>query len=106
MVFSTLVGTIPAFIAGMVLGAFYFGCLWLTVKRLPQSSRPALLTLGSFFGRMAVVLAGFYLVTEGHWERLAAAMIGFLTIRAVAVRFSRPRARSVPEMGCDASQTQ
>ena len=34
--------------------------------------------LGSFILRMAVVMAGFYLIMGGgHWERLAAAMLGF-----------------------------
>jgi F1F0 ATPase subunit 2 len=33
---------------------------------------------------MAVVMAGFYLIMgTGHWERLAAAMLGFIIIRKI-----------------------
>ena len=34
------------FIAGLILGTLFFGGLWLTVKRLVASTRPALLVLG------------------------------------------------------------
>ncbi len=93
---TKLIGMFLALMAGMGLSAFYFGGLWLTVRRLPQSARPVLLTLGSFYGRMAVVLAGFYLVMGGHWERLAVSVIGFLLIRTVCVRLSRAHERKVP----------
>ena len=73
-----------AFAAGLVLGAFYFIALWQTVRRLPSEKSPARLMLMSFILRMAVVMAGLYLVMgEGHWERLAAAMLGFIIIRKI-----------------------
>ena len=73
-----------AFSAGMVLGAFYFIGLWRTVRQLPSVKNPARLLLGSLILRMAVVMAGFYLIMgAGHWERLAAAMLGFIIIRKI-----------------------
>jgi F1F0 ATPase subunit 2 len=73
-----------AFSAGMVLGAFYFIGLWRTVRQLPSVKSPARLLLGSLILRMAVVMAGFYLIMgTGHWERLAVAMLGFIIIRKI-----------------------
>ena len=73
-----------AFSAGMVLGAFYFIGLWRTVRQLPSVKNPARLLLGSLILRMAVVMAGFYLIMgTGNWERLAAAMLGFIIIRKI-----------------------
>ena len=75
-----------AFAAGLVLGAFYFIALWKTVKRLPDTSRPLRLMLGSFALRMAVVLPGFYFVMGGHWQRLATALMGFILMRMILTR--------------------
>lgn len=82
---ATLIFTlIAAFVAGLALGAFYFITLWRTVRQLPSAKSPASMMLGSFILRMAVVMAGFYLVMgTGHWERLIAAMLGFIIVRKV-----------------------
>ena len=73
-----------AFSAGTVLGAFYFIGLWRTVRQLSSVKSPARLLLGSLILRMAVVMAGFYFIMgTGHWERLAAAMLGFIIIRKI-----------------------
>jgi F1F0 ATPase subunit 2 len=77
-------------ISGMVLGVFYFGGLWLTVKRLPFAARPALLTLCSYMGRLVVTLSGFYLVMAGSWERLLAVLFGFMVMRIILVRSLKP----------------
>jgi F1F0 ATPase subunit 2 len=82
---TTLIFTlIAAFIVGLALGAFYFTALWRTVRQLPAAKSPARLMIGSFILRMAVVMVGFYLMMgEGHWERLASAMLGFIIIRKI-----------------------
>lgn len=73
-----------AFIAGLILGAFYFTALWHAVRQLPSAKSPARLMIGSFIFRMAVALGGFYLVMgAGHWERLTAALLGFIIIRKI-----------------------
>lgn len=75
---------VTAFAAGLALGAFYFIALWQTVQRLQSATSPARLMLFSFILRMAVVMAGFYLVMGGeHWERLVSAMLGFIIIRKI-----------------------
>ena len=79
-----------ALVAGGALGAFYFGALWLTVRRMPTARRPALLAIGSFAGRTAVVVAGFYLVMGGDWRRAAVCLAGFLIVRTILVRRLRP----------------
>ena len=79
-----------AFVAGIVVGLFYFGGLWLTVQRLPQTRRPAVLSLVSLFIRLGLTLAVFYLVMAGRWERLLACLAGFLLMRLVLVRRWRP----------------
>ncbi len=70
-----------SFTAGLFLGAFYFGGLWLTLRRLPGSTQPALLALGSFLGRSAVCLLGFYLVAESGLWGLVASVAGFVSIK-------------------------
>ena len=74
------------FLAGIGLGAFYFYGLWLTVRKLPTARRPLRLSLLSLFGRLAVVLAGFYFVMGGRWERLIVSLVAFLGVRTVLVR--------------------
>lgn len=79
-----------AFAAGIGLGIFYFGGLWLTVLRLPAARHPVLLSFSSFFCRLMVVLAGFYFVMDGHWQRLIVCMLGFLGMRSILVRLWGP----------------
>ncbi len=83
-------------ISGMVLGLFYFGGLWLTVKRLPFAARPALLTLCSYLIRLGVTFAGFYVLAAGSWERLLAVLCGFMVMRIVLVRFWKPVGNELP----------
>ncbi len=79
-----------AFFAGIVLGLFYFGTLWLVVRRLPSSRRPVLLVLGSFFLRMTFTLAGFYFVFGDSWQRLVLCLLGFLASRTYLIRVFGP----------------
>ena len=86
--------------AGAGLGLFYFGGLWLTVRRLADSRRPALLFAGSFVGRMTLTLLGFYLVMDGHWERILACLVSFIMVRQLLIARLRPeRERTVPPGG-------
>jgi F1F0 ATPase subunit 2 len=82
-------------LAGIGLGFFYFGGLWLTIKRMPDSQHQAPLLIGSFLGRNAVCFAAFILMVRGgHWERVAACMLGFLAARIMLVRRLRPKKRA------------
>lgn len=71
------------FATGGALGAFYFVGLWQTLRRLPQAGNRASLLIVSFILRMGIVLAILYLLMDGHWERIAAAMAGFVLMRKI-----------------------
>ena len=81
---------VAAGLAGMGLGLFYFGGLWLTIRQLPTCRWPVPVLLGSYVGRMAVVLVGFYFVMGGRWERVLACLVGFMMARFLLVARLRP----------------
>ena len=78
-----------AWVAGVGLGAIFFGGLWWTVRKGVSSPRPALWFLGSLLLRMCIVLTGFYFVGRGNWERLVACLLGFVIARLVVTRLTR-----------------
>ncbi len=81
--------------SGIGLGIFYFGGLWLTLKQLPCTQQPVLLTLGSFFGRNAVCLFAFYLIVRiGHLEGLMLSLAGFILMKFVLVLSLSPSKKS------------
>jgi F1F0 ATPase subunit 2 len=67
--------------AGLLLGLMFFGGLWWTVRSGMTSPHPALWFMGSMVLRTFLALAGFYLVSQGHWERLLACLGGFIVAR-------------------------
>ena len=71
---------------GALLGTFFFGGLWWSVQKGVVSERPALWFLGSLLLRTGVILAGFYFVSQGHWSRLVACLVGFVVARVIVVR--------------------
>ena len=71
----------PAFAAGILLGGFFFGGLWWTVRRGIASRRPALWFIGSLLLRVSITLGGFYFVGRGHWQQLAVCLLGFVAAR-------------------------
>jgi F1F0 ATPase subunit 2 len=83
---NQVVHLILAFTAGLALGLFYFGGLWLTVQRLPRARHPAVLTAASLLLRTGLTLLGFYLIMAGRWERLAVCLVGFFLVRLFMVR--------------------
>lgn len=82
---------------GLLLGAVFFGGLWWTVRNGVSSRRSALWFLGSLILRTGIVLAGFYWVSDGRWERLIACLFGFIGARFVVTGLTRlPRADKIP----------
>ncbi|MBE0576422.1 MAG: ATP synthase subunit I [Desulfuromonadales bacterium] len=75
-----------ALVAGSAIGLFYFGGLWLTVTRIPDSRNPHLLLIGSFFMRLAVSLAAFYALVPWGLQAMAVAMAGLMITRQVLTR--------------------
>ena len=78
-----------ALVAGLVLGAIFFGGLWWTVRKGVSSKHPALWFLGSMLLRMSSVLVGFYFVGRGDWERLVVCLLGFIIARFIVMRLTR-----------------
>lgn len=68
-------------LAGLSLGAFFYGGLWFTVFALPKSNHPVALALGSFWARTALVLAGFALLASRRWLDAAVCLAGFVLVR-------------------------
>lgn len=75
-------------VAGILLGAFFFGGLWWTVRRGVTAKNPALWFTGSSVLRTCVVLAGFYFVAHGDWKRLLFCLLGFVIARFIVVRLT------------------
>ncbi len=74
---------------GVVLGAFFFGGLWWTVRRAVVSPQPMLWFVGSLLLRSGAVLAGFYLIGDGQWQRLLGCVLGFVIARFLVLRLAR-----------------
>jgi F1F0 ATPase subunit 2 len=90
-------------VAGMLLGALFFGGLWWTVIHAVSTKRPAVWFLGSKLLRMGVALGGFYVVGGGRWERWLLCLLGFVLARLAAWWWTRSpdhgRAAQAPEAG-------
>jgi F1F0 ATPase subunit 2 len=78
-----LLGTI----FGSLLAILYFGGLWWTVRRLPIARHPSALYFGSLLLRLAIVLAGLFIVlVYCDWPPLAGCLIGFLGARLLVIQ--------------------
>ncbi len=76
-------------LAGVLLGAVFFGGLWWTVQRGVSSSCPAAWFLGSLVLRIGIVLAGFHFVSGGRGDRLLACLLGFIIARFLVIWWTR-----------------
>lgn len=91
------------FIAGIALGLFYFGGLWLTTRSLAEppgkqtctqpSIPPALKLILSFVGRMGVTLVCLYWLMQGNWLRVIIALLGMLLARFLVRCWVAPKSR-------------
>ena len=83
-----------ACVAGGLLGAFFFGGLWWTVRKGVTSKQPSLWFLCSSLLRTGVVLFGFYFVSAQQWQRLLLCLLGFVAVRFAVTWLTRlPEAR-------------
>lgn len=80
---------ILAALGGVLLGLFFYGGLWWTTRKGLTTKNPGLLFLGSMLVRTAVVLAGFYFIADGQWQRIVACLVGFTLARFVVLRFTK-----------------
>ncbi len=81
---------------GILLGIFFYGGLWFTVRHLAASRHPVVLTLSSFWLRMLVVLAGFVFMTRGSWQDAVICLAGVLAGRIAVSKFVAGREPGTP----------
>jgi len=75
-----------SFFGGALLGVFYFNNLWNTVKKVTDEGKQGMFLITGYFIRTAIVLAGFYMIMSGRWERIVAALAGFILMREIMKR--------------------
>lgn len=76
-------------IAGLLLGAFFFGGLWWTVRKGVKSERVALWFFGSMLLRTGVVMLGFYFLLGDSWQRMLVGLLGFFIARLTVTWLTR-----------------
>lgn len=76
-------------LAGGALGILFFGGLWWSTRRAVSARRPALWFAGSLALRMALVLSGLYLLSDGRPTPLLLALLGFVAARACVISLTR-----------------
>ena len=80
---------LSAWVAGVLLGAVFFGGLWWTIRKGLSSTHPALWFLGSLLLRTSLTVTGFFFVARGHWERLLVCLVGFIMARLIVSWLTR-----------------
>ena len=75
-------------LAGSLIGAVFFGGLWLTVQKGLNSDHPALWFFGSTLLRTGFALAGFYFISQGDWRKILRGLLGFFIARVVITRLT------------------
>jgi F1F0 ATPase subunit 2 len=76
-------------LAGVLLGMFFFGGLWWTIRRGVSSKQPAALFFFSLLLRTGIALAGFYFVARGDWRRILSCLLGFILARILVTWLTR-----------------
>jgi F1F0 ATPase subunit 2 len=94
MTMNELLALALSWVAGLFLGAFFFGGLWWTVRKGVASKQPAVWFFVSLLLRMCVALFGFYFVSGGRRERLLLCLLGFFMARLVVSWLTRPSGES------------
>jgi F1F0 ATPase subunit 2 len=84
---ADVLAALPALWVGLVLGFFYFGTLWATVRTLPNRRYPFLWILAGFLLRVAVVVVVFVALTGGEVARMFAVLVGFMITRGLLLHY-------------------
>ena len=80
-----------AFLWGVVLGLFYFGGLWMTLKTMPGKKWPKRRLAISYLVRVAGVLAGFWIVVQKGGVALLFTVVAFFGVRIILTRVLGPK---------------
>jgi F1F0 ATPase subunit 2 len=103
MAMSEALRLVLPLLAGVLLGAMFFGGLWWTVRKGVLSQRPVLWFFGSSLLRTSIALAGFYFVSGGHWESLLLCLLGFVMARLIVAWLTPPPERNQAGLAREAS---
>jgi F1F0 ATPase subunit 2 len=82
---DNLQGLFLCLAGGMVLGLFHFGGLWLTLDKFSKARRYGLILAASFLLRSLVTLAGIFVIGNGEWTGMVAALCGVLIMRKIFI---------------------
>lgn len=99
---SEITFIILAALSGLILGLFFFGGLWWTIRKSIVSKHPALLMLSSLIIRFCVVLAGFYYISLGSWKRILSCLAGFIIAKFIVTRLTRPESEKIDKKNKEA----
>jgi F1F0 ATPase subunit 2 len=93
---SNILVFVFALLSGLLLGVFFFGGLWWTIRHGLFSAAPALWFSVSVLIRTGVAIGGFYVVSHGEWRRLLACLLGFFISRIGVLHLSPALAAPSP----------
>lgn len=93
------------FATGAVLGAFYWGTLWLLSRRVMQFRRPLLSIAAGSLIRMGLLCTGLYIASAGSWKGLLAALAGVVAVRILAICLVRRESAASIKETSDAVQS-
>jgi F1F0 ATPase subunit 2 len=75
-----------AFLWGAVLGLFYFGGLWLTLKMMHRKKSPKRWLVFSYILRVTGALAGFWVVVQKDPGAFLFTFLAFFAVRIILTR--------------------
>jgi F1F0 ATPase subunit 2 len=73
-------------LAGIALGAIFYGGLWWTVRCSVASKSSGLWFVGSFAVRAVIAVGGLYFVSRGDWRGMLVCLLGFFIARIAVTR--------------------
>lgn len=88
---NEILSLVLTFFAGIGLGVFFFGGLWLTVQKGLQSKFSSLIFMGSLIVRVAGVMLGFYFIGANDWKKILICLAGFLIARLLITRWVKKK---------------
>jgi len=80
-------------VAGILMGIYYFGGLWFTVRSLPEARRPLKLLFWSFLARSLPVFAVIWFAAKMRVTFLFFILAGFFLVRFCIIGKIRPLTR-------------
>ena len=86
MMFESSWPYILGFLAGVSLGIFYYGGLWLTVKKVPISRNPQILLLLSAVLRLVPTLFALFIAVKINPGIFLVMLPGFFGVRYMMIR--------------------